>query len=413
MKSYIYIFSLSAILLLPAHLKAETALYRGTMDVVSGSGKLCRDSLGKHAVSLVLVTDGSGKELKGYFEGENLTIGTFSGSDQARLKVSYPFHDADRASGHLISLFRSTNQLTGELHDKHVDDSSEECSFDQALLNLQLAAEGDSAEKRLLHMARLFDAQLANSQALDLAGKGSFEAAVPLFEKVLDLSDADSERAQFPVDSAIAGLSSSYFRLGRFKEFSSLYDRRIESVSAVWARALLNSQQETVQLHLARAAAGRGEYDAALNRLLPAYNLNKQNLELIGAIVTTYVRSDRLDDAARFLEKAESVMARDSDRKEIAGAFAMVSFLKARKAEKDGRISEAEDNLRDSVSRNPEFAAPWVALARQRHKAGNFEEARKLLLDGLKSIKDEQARNEITAALEKMQQIETIMKAVR
>jgi tetratricopeptide (TPR) repeat protein len=294
-----------------------------------------------------------------------------------------------------------------------VDENLEACSFDLARLNLQLAAEGEPARERQLQMSKLFDAQLANSKAHAFAGKADYEKALPFFEQVLELADSAKERERFPLDSAIVGLAGSYFRLGRFQDFNLLYDKRFGSVTVEWVKYILNNQRQTVQLYLGHAAAGRGEYDEALNALLPAYKLDMHNVEIIGAIVAAYIRSNRLIEAGSFLEQAEPRLAREADRKEIAGAIAMVNFLKARNEEKAGKFAEAEAHLRTSVSRNPEIAAFWVALARQRHKAGSFEEARKLLQEGLEHVKDDQSRNEIVVALEKIQQIETIMKSVR
>ena len=404
---------IAAILLSPARLVAETQLFRGNIEVVTGSGKLCEKVLGRHDISLVLEDDRGKSELRGFFEGEKFTIGKFSGTDLARMTVIYPYYDEERATGHRISLSRFNSLLVGELHDKHVDESLEECSFDLATLNLQLVAEGDPARNQLEQAAKLFDAELANSKALALIKKGEYEKALPLFEKALDLADTALDHGLFPLNSSIVGLASSYFRLGRFKDFNRLYDERIGTVTDEMIKSLLNGQRVIVQLHLGRASVQRGEYDEALNVLMPAYNLDVQKREIIGTIMIAYIRSNRFVEAISFLEQAESKLNLDGDRKEVVDVIAMVNFLKAKRAEKDGKDIEAEEDLRKAVNLNPTVASFWVALARQKHKAGSFSEAEKLLMEGLNHINDEPSRNKIFAALEKMKQIETLMKPLR
>jgi tetratricopeptide (TPR) repeat protein len=404
---------IAAVLLSPAQLVAETQLYRGNMDVVRGSGKQCEKALGKHAISLVIEESGNSLDVNGYFEGKGITIGKFSGTNPARMTVIYPYYDEERAAGNLISLSRSNTLLAGELHDKHVDEALEVCSFDLATLSLQLVAEGEPARSRMQQAARLFNSELANSKAFDLIKKGEYENALPLFEKTLDLADTALEHDMYPLDSTISGLAGSYFRLGRFKDFNRIYDERFGTVTNEWVRSMLNSQRFVVQIHLGNEALKHGEYDKALNILLPAYKLNMQSLEIMESIIASYLQNERFDEAASFLEQAVPKLNREEDRRTVVGTIAMINFLKARKDEKHGREIEAEADLRKAVFLNPDHATFWVALARLRHKAGSFEEANALLQEGLLRFKDEPSRNEIFAALEKMRRIEIILKSVR
>lgn len=404
---------IAAMLLFPGQLLAETQLFRGTMDVVTGSGKLCEAALGQHAISLVFEKNDNKSEVYGYFEGKGITIGKFSGANLSRMTVLYPDYDEERATGHLLSLTRSHSLLEGELHDKHIDNAREDCSFDLARLNLQFVAEGEPARYQLQQAATLFDAELANSKALALIRKHEYENALPLFEKARALADTAIDHTLFPLDSSIVGLASCYFWLGRFKEFNQIYDKHLNTVTDAQGINILNGQRFLVQFHFGNEAVKRGEYDEALNILLPAHKLNVQRLEIIGPIITSYLESERFDEAGSFLEQALENMVREPDRRTVSAAIAMVSFLKAKKDEKDGRDNEAEADLRKALALNPNHAPFLVALARLRHKAGNFEEANKLLQEGLLRFKDESSRNTIMLAFEKMQQIEAIMKSVR
>ena len=403
----------TVILLSPMQLAAETQLFKGNMDVVTGSGKQCEMVLGRHAISLVFEKDDNKSEVSGYFEGNGITIGKFSGADLTRMTVIYPDYDEERATGHLLSLTRSHSLLEGELHDKHVDESAEVCSFDLARLSLQLVAEREPARYQLQQATKIFDAELANSKARALIRKGDYENALPLFEKALNLADTALEHDKFPLDSSINGLASSYFRLGRFKEFNRIYDERFGTVTNEWVKSILNGQRFVAQFHLGHEALNRGEYDEALSILLPAYKLNMQSLEIMESIITSYLQSERFVEAASFLEQALAKLNREEDRRTVVGTIAMINFFKAKKNEKDGKEAEAEADLRKALFLNPNYAPFWVALARQRHKAGSFEEANTLLQEGLNRFKDEPSRKVIIAALEKMQQIEIILKSVR
>jgi tetratricopeptide (TPR) repeat protein len=404
---------IAVILLFATQVGAETQLFHGNIDVITGSGRLCEGFLGLHAISVVIDNGDKGSEVSGYFEGKGLTIGRFSGTDLARMTVIYPDYDEERATGHLLSLIRSHSLLEGELRDKHVDASSEGCSFDMARLNLKLVAEGEPAKNQLQKMTRLFDAHLANSKAHVLVSKGDYEKALPLFEKSLELANPDTDYNHFLLNSSMLGLASSYFRLGRFKEFNRIYDERFGTVTNEWVKSNLNGLRFVAQFHLGNEAVRRGEYDEALNILLPAYTLNMQNMEIIDSIITSYLRSRRFVEATSFLEQALAKLDREEDRRTVVGTIAMISFLRFKRDAKEGREIEAEADLRKAFSLNPNYAPFWVALARQRHKAGSFEEANTLLQEGLNHFKDEPSRKVIIVALEKMQQIEIILKSVR
>lgn len=404
---------IAVILLSPAQLVAETHLFKGNMDVVTGSGKQCEKMLGRHDITLILEKDDNKSEVSGYFEGNGITIGKFSGTDLTQMTVIYPDYDEEKATGHLLSLTRSHSLLEGELHDKHVDASAEMCSFDLARLGLQLVTDGEPARNQLKQATRIFDAELANSTARALIRKGDYEKALPLFEKALDLADSAQDHDLFPLDSSIVGLGSSYFWLGRFKEFNQIYEKRFNTLTDEQGKNILNGQRFMVQFHLGNKAVKRGEYDEALNILLPAYKLNVQNMEIMDSIITSYLQSERFDEAIGFLEQALAKLDREEDRMTVVGTIAMINFNKAKKYEKDGDEIEAEVNLRKALFLNPNYAPFWVALARQRHKAGNFEEANKLLQEGVNRFKDEASRKVIIVAIEKMQQIETILKSVR
>ena len=69
--------------------------------------------------------------------------------------------------------------------------------------------------------------------------------------------------------------------------------------------------------------------------------------------------------------------------------------------------------MRKAVALDPQSARYLGALARMRHKAGHFDEAEKLLNQGLDQITDQSSRREIMAVQEKLRQTEMIIKKLQ
>jgi tetratricopeptide (TPR) repeat protein len=387
-------------------------LYTGRMEILVTSGKSCEGLAGTHDVSLVYKEEGGSGGLSGYFVGSGITIGKFSGSDPGRLDVRYPFQDELRASGHIISISRTDSNLTAELHDRHVDAAADDCNFDLAQLELTRSVNVD-ASARLVQMSGLFDAQMARSQALALVQTSGYAAALPHFERALVLADSSLEKGSDQINSYLVGLATSYIWLDRFDDFNRLFDTRIMTMQDESLRSIFSGYRVRTLLNEGRSLLGREEYEPALSSFQQAYKLQPQNRDVIAAVMSVYVRSGRYADAVSFLERSEPVLVDEVDRRDIRTATAMVLYKKAQKDDKAGNIAEAEVALKRAMELDPGSVYILIARARLLHKTGNLADAERLLDQGMVQFTGVQSKNEISAARDRIHQLEMILKKIR
>lgn len=392
---------------------AAVELYSGNILIINSSGKACAEFKGEHAVDMVLRRDGGIPGVSGYFEGEGLATGRFSGKAGERLAVYYPYQEEIKASGHFISLVTDGNLLQAELNERHIEESAEECNFDLARLTLKRVGDEPAAEARFKRIATLFDAQLARSEALALVRKGQNDEALLLFEKALSLADSVANPDPKQLAPYITGLASAYVRFGRFKDFNRLYDERIDGLTDKEGRAFFDGHRVRALMVEGKAALGREEYDVALAKFLPAYRLHPQGRDTIAAVMATYVRAGKFESAITFLEEAMKGVDNEGERKEMQEAIALVLFQKSKKDEKSEKSAEAESSLKKALLLAPDNFHYLIALARLRHKLGNLDEAETILKQGLGRFKNEDIRREILAARDKMRQTDMILEKIR
>lgn len=393
--------------------QAATQLYTGRMEILVTSGKACEGLARTHDVSLALKVDEHGSTAQsGYFAGGGITIGKFSGKDLSRLDVRYPFHDEQRATGHVLSITRSETSLAAELRDRHIDPDSDDCNFDLARMELTRKLDGD-ADALLVQLAGQFDTQMTRSEAVALAQSSGYAAALPYFEKALVLADTFLPKGSDQINSYIMGLATSYIWLERFDEFNQLFDTRIITIKDETIRSVFSGYRIRFLMNAGRAALGREEYDTALMNFEQAHKLQPQNREAISAVLTVYVRNGRYAESVSFLERAELMLESEVDRKDIRAAAAMVLFKKAQKDDENGHGQEAESALKRAMELDAGSVHYLVALARLRHKAGHLDEAETLLAQGLERFSDTPSRDALIAARDKMRQTEMFLRKIR
>lgn len=399
--------------LLPGVSSAGVELYTGTMDVVSASGRACAGLTGPHVVSLILRQDENGSAVSGYFGGQGITTGKFSGSDHSRLEVRYPDHDEFKAAGHFLSITPSANGLLAELHDRHLDPAADDCNFDLARMTLSRSGAGEAAGARLKPMAALFDAQLMRSEALSLARAGHYDSALPLYEKALALAEPATDGSQALLAPYITGLANAYVKLERLDAFNRFYDERIGTIRDEGVRVIFTGHRVRSLLKTGKASLAREEYPAALESFRKAYLLQPQSREAIAAVMTVHLRTGDFGSAIAFLEGALKNVDDENGRQDVRRALAHVYSLRSKKFEKDGQVAEAEADLKSAAALDSSSVQYLVALARLRHKAGSLAEAEKLLQQGLERFQHEASRQEIIAARDRLRQTEAILKKLR
>lgn len=155
------------------------------------------------------------------------------------------------------------------------------------------------------------------------------------------------------------------------------------------------------------------EYDAALESFMEAHRLDPQDKNAIHSVMAVHIRKGNYAEAVSFLEKAASGLDSAADRKEVFEIIALVYFKRAQKDDKAGKAAEAEVSLRKAVNLDPDSPQYLIALARMRHRAGNFREAEQMLIQGFERLTDEPSRREIASAMEKMRLNEQILRKIR
>lgn len=415
MRLFTYIFSAFIIsaLLLPAAAKADLRLYFGNLTVVTTSGKACDGVRGQHQIALVLSVDDEQKTFTGLIGGDNVAVGRLSGSSLEHLAIRYPYSDPAFAEGHSMKLSISGAMLSGELRDKHIDASVDDCNFDLARLALKQSQQYEEAILVFQKFSARFDAQLARSVAISLTRSGSHAEAALNFEKALNLADKAFPYNPPKLAPYLTGLANSYMRLGRFADFVNLYAERYPVIIDEAVKMVFNDHLVKSHLHLGRYAMGREEYPSALDHFKKALAINGKNKDVIAAIMSAYVRSGQHDEAIAFLEQTEKKLGSEPDRRDVRGAIALVQYQKARKQDKAGKFAEAEASLLKAISLDPETVQYPIVLARWRHKSGKYHEADSILKKALERFKDEQARSELNLAREKLRITEMILNKIR
>lgn len=396
--------------LLPDISFARVELYTGSMAVVRVSGKACAGLAGSHDVTLVLRQAGDGAAVSGYFTGQEITSGRFSGSGLSKLEVRYPYHDEFKASGHFLSITQNDNGLQAELNDRPLDPAVDDCNFDLARMTLTLRDAGEQAEAGYRSMEAQFVARLTRSQAFNLARSGRYDSALPLYEKALAQADAAAGGSEALLAPYITGLANAYVKLDLFDEFNRFYDERINAIRDEGVRVIFTSYRVSALLKAGKARLAREEYPAALESFEKAFLLLPQNREVIASVMMVHLLMEDFGGAIAFLEGALKNIDNENVQQDVRGALAYVYSTRSRKFEKEGRAVEAEADLASAYALDSHTVKYLVALARLRHKAGSLAEAEKLLQNGLKHFQDKESRQEIISALGRMRRTDAILK---
>lgn len=393
---------------------AGTVLYKGTMDILTVSGKGCAGVAGRHPLSLVLSREDGDGEVSGFFEGEGVTLGRFSGRDLKDLQVRYPLHEEARASGHLLSLTRLSEGLSGELRDKHLEANAEDCNFDLARLDLTNKDDGPGAGEASERLSISFDAQLLRSEALALAHAGRHAESLPLYRKALERAekirgDKDPDR----LVPYLTGLAGAYVKLGQFDLFHRFYEERIGAITNPGARAIFDGYRFRALLMNGKSALLREEFPAALDDFMKARTLYPESKEAVAAIMMVYMRTEEFGKAIAFLEDVQKSEASLNLRQEVQTALAHLYFLRGRNLDRKGDLAAAERDLKRAEELEPQAVGYLIALARLRHKTGTLADAEKMLSTGLERFQRESDRQQLAAALERMRQTEQILGKLR
>lgn len=394
-------------------LHADNIQYKGNMKILTTSGSACGSVTAKsYRLNLIVNYQNSG-EISGFFEGEGITLGKFSGHDPLALSVTYPYYDSERSTGHTLTLTENNNEsVSAILHDRHVAKDVDECNFDHAVMTLKKLS-NEQVELKLTEFSSRYDAQLARSEAIDLTRKGQLYEAVLRYEKGLKLIELVYPLGSSQRDSYTIALAGSYIKSGMVDEFNKLYDQLIISIKDEATRAVFNAYKIRILQATGRLALNKEDFDTALKSFQKAYILNPQDKNTIAGVMSSYMRKERYDEAVEFLENVKKTMQSNEERRDLASATGMVLYKKSLQLDKERKNKEAEQALKRAIDIDVDgYVFYMVALARLRHKNGTLSEAEKMLQQLETRYKDLTSKKLISIGREKMRQIDAILKKI-
>ena len=400
-------------LFLPHAVNADVRLFTGNLEVVTSSGKACAGRKGNHTISLVIGSDDVNDTVFGYVGGDTVTVGQLRGSSLGALALRYPFPDPGRAEGHTMQIEINGTTLSGELRDRRLEATVDDCNIDLARVNLRLVDGDEAALTAYQRLSKQFEARMARSTAISISNTGAHAEASHVFEKALALADELYAPDSAQLVPYLTGLANNYIRSGNHTEFNSLYKTRFANLHSEAMKQMFNKQQIRSLLQVGKAALGRGDYQTALYNSRQALKIDYKNKDAIAATMSALVRSGQHDEAIAFLEATELKLDSEPDRQDVREAIALVEYQKAGKEQKAGRMAEAERSLRKAIKLDPGTTHYLIVLARWIHKAGRFSEADAVLKRGLDTFKDETSHLEIIEARDNLRQTERILAKIR
>lgn len=397
----------------PLAVFAGVRLFSGNLEVITTSGKACGGSKGNHTIYLVIGSAEEGDAIFGYVGSETVTVGQLRGLSPGIMALRYPYPDAERAEGHTMWIEINGTTLRGELHDRHLEPTVDDCNFDLARVKMLLVDNEEAASTAYQRLAKLYDAKLTRATALTISRTGAHAEATHVFERALALAEGLYPPGAAQLLPYLTGLANSYIRTAKYPDFISLYNSRFSTLQDEAVKQIFNHHQIRSLLQLGKTALGRADYQEALKYANQALLIDYKNKDAIAANMSALVRSGRHDEAIAFLEATEKKLDSDPDRRDVREAIALVEYQKAKKEQRAGRTAEAERSLRKAIKLDPGTAYYLVVLARWTHKAGKYSEADAILKRGFDSIKDEQQCQELTEARSKLRMTETILAKLR
>lgn len=135
----------------PGYAKSQTEAlheYRGELTIQTVSGKSCKaDSTGSRPFLLIWRKAAGGK-VEGYFDGEHLLNGRFSGKRLSELAVVYPRNDGVVQKHRMSLKLASDGTLMGSLNEVPYEQDEDECYITAATLDMKEKAQQDIPANR-------------------------------------------------------------------------------------------------------------------------------------------------------------------------------------------------------------------------------------------------------------------------
>jgi len=303
------------ILLTAVSAQAAAVLYTGEMAVMRASGKYCASDVYERLPDIDMVLDRQADgNFRGYYTIQNVKIGKISGSDAARLSVTYPFSDRGRAEGHVLSLVLGKNLVSGTLQEKGMADSAEGCAIEYAEVRLSPTTEDGDAWFKTTEKS--YRASVLSSEALGLVKKEQYAKAIPLYQEAL----ATEEEAQGPESPLtilyLDSLASAFGKNNQSEQGIELLKPRLEEYSGPALKFLSESLA-----HLCSLQGDTLYRDKKYTEALPFYRQAMETDTGVSSypagVARTLIRLHRPDEAAVIIDQVAPLFTTKEEQNEL------------------------------------------------------------------------------------------------
>lgn len=354
-------------------------LYRGEMRIAAFSGKGCSGNEGSHPVPVEMVIErseeGGTVRISGYYKGEEIMIGKFSGSGSALLPVSYT---DEKDEGHFLSITGSGETITAELTEKHSDES-DDCIFDRASLKLQRVAEGGAAVQTMHRVSLLYSAQLLRREGNSLYRVENYAAAVSSFEKALSLVEEAEGKESPGLSEYLEGLGQAFTKVGRFEDARLALERGLKVADNDHERSEMRETIAWMWGCRGLTADSRREYADAVKYYRTALTYAPTSAVIAVNLANALCYGGECAEAERVLDTAAGGAAAKEDRDLIAAVRSYQLYYRGSMAEQHEEFGEAVKLYSEALKRNPEEVDIVAALGGVYVRQGKFDEAQELL----------------------------------
>lgn len=314
MKGYLAVIA-ATLLFTAVSARAAAVLYTGEMAVMKASGKYCASDVYEHLPDIDMVLDRQADgSFRGYYTIQNVKIGKISGSDAARLSVTYPFSDRGRSEGHVLSLVLGKNLVSGTLQEKAIEDSAEGCAIESAEVRLSPTTEDGDAW--LKSTEKSYRASALSSEALGLVKKEQYAKAIPLYREAL-AAEEEAQGAESPL--TILYLDSLASALGKNNQPDKgieLLKPRLEDYSGPALKFLSESLAHLFNLQ-GDALYRDKKYIEALPFYRQAMETDTGVSSYPAGVARTLIRLHRPEEAAVVIDQVAPLFTTQEEQSEL------------------------------------------------------------------------------------------------
>lgn len=383
MRIFSVVFSAAVILSASAvHAGSSSfSVYRGEMHITVTSGKGCLGNESSHPVPVEMVIERSEEEgaerISGYYKGEEIMVGRFSGSGSAPLPVSYA-NEKVGAEGHLLSIAGSGKTITAKLAEKHSDES-EDCIFDQASFTLHRVAEGEEAARTMRSVSRLYAAQILRREGNSLYRDEKYAAAVPVFEKALSLVEEAEGKKSPELSDYLEGLGQALTKTGRFDEARVALERGLAVADNDRQRSEVRETIAWMWGYRGVAADSSRNYADAVNYYRTALTYAPTSAVIAVNLANALCYGGQCEEAERILDAAAAKAVTREDQNLIAAVRSYQLYYRGNVAEQQGEFEAAVKLYSEALKRNPDEVDFVAALGGVYVRQGKYDKAQELL----------------------------------